>query len=198
MPSFESCFKEFSKTPLPKALYVDTSFFVNALVKGQRYHTESIGFIEQLTKHQPIIIFSELLISELRCAILSICTRNSFGTKVRAGKKLSHNPELIREYCPEVQRQEKNFYDILQRFKDWASVPLSPEISKNAQKIICKYRVGSYDAIHIATMESWELKDIVVFDKGVENLPRYKGNCYIWTVNGWQRYQKRQKITSVK
>ena len=56
-----------------------------------------------------------------------------------------------------------------------------------------KYRLGSYDALHIATMEDWGIKNLAVFDQGIEDLPRYRAETNIWTVNGWERYKKRHK-----
>ena len=109
-------------------------------------------------------------------------------------KQIGKNPDLVKDYYPEVEKRENDFYGILQRFKDWTSIPLDGNISKRANEIIPKYRLGSYDAIHLSTMEHWDIKDIAVFDKGIEDLPRYKADCSIWTVNGWSRYKTRHSI----
>jgi len=195
MASYKSCFKTFQSEPLPEIIYTDTSFFVEALVYGQRYHKETIDFIGKLAKAQPVIVFSEILKSELRCSILSICIRNQFGgDKIKVTDKIKESPELIHKYFSEIQKQENNFMGILQRFKDWTSIPLDEKISKKSLEVMQKYRLASYDAVHIATMESWNIKDIVTLDGGLSDLPQYRANSFIWSVNGWVKYKTRHKI----
>jgi|GEM_PF-1421937 len=196
--SFQECFKEFTDCNLPPIIYVDTSFIVESLIKGQRHQEVAMDFIDALAKakDQPIVIFSELLKSEMRCAVISICLRNEFGGRVKIGDRLFENPDYIKKYYVKAEAAEVKLYEIMQRFKHWTSVPIDEKITQRAGKIMPKYRLGSLDAIHIATMEEWGINDIVVFDWGIEELPRYRANINIWTVNGWARHQKRLKKRS--
>ena len=191
--SFEECFKEFSFPDIPPIIYTDTSFFVRALIDGQKYHRESVDFIDRLAlaSTQPIIVFSELLKIELRCAVICTCLKNERGEDISVRHELFRDPDCIQKYYPQAEEAEKRLLDILQRFKKWTCMPISSEITQKANIIMPKYRLGSQDALHIATMEHWGVKDIVVFDWGIEDLPMYKGECYIWTCDGWGRYKKR-------
>ncbi|MDD5427975.1 MAG: PIN domain-containing protein [Candidatus Omnitrophica bacterium] len=194
-----SSYKNFSDRPIPPILYVDTSFIVDALVDGQLFHKESMGFIDEMAKDvdkQPILIFSDILKIELKCAVTSICIRNDYGKNISINRVLKLHPDLIQKYYPTVELAEKQFMDVLQRFKNWTSMPIDEEIINRAGSVMPKYRLGSSDAIHVATMEKWDIKDILTYDWGIEDLPMYKGDCSVWTCNGWRRYLSRSKRRS--
>jgi len=195
MTATRASFKSFSDQPIPAILYVDTSFVVDALIKGQRFHTKSLAFIDTLAKdpkNQPILIFSDLLEVELRCAIISNCIRNDFGKSANVKDILAKDPNLIPKYYSVVEDAKKQLEGILQRFTHWASVRITEEIIEKAGVLMVQYRLGSYDAIHIATMEKWDINDIVVYDGGIEDLPKYKTSCIIWTRKGWAKYIGRE------
>jgi len=194
MCSYQECFREFNHAKLADVFYIDTSFIASALINGQYCHNEALGFIESLAKAQPVIVFSEILKAELRCAVLTTCLRNEFGKDVKIMTKLRDDPELIKKHYPEVEKQEKNFFGILQRFTNWLSIPMDEKTTAKAAPLMQQCRLGSYDAIHVATMDEWKIKDIIVFDSALEDLPMYRANSYVWTVNGWNRYKIRHGI----
>jgi len=182
-------FREFSDTNLPEIIYFDTSFILEVLIKGQRYHQECKDFIRRLEEKQPIIVFSDLLKPELWCGTISVCIRNSFKGDVNVREMINRRPKLVKGYYNKIIRIQKDFSDLLQRFKDWTSIPINDKILDKAQHLMLKYCLGSYDAIHIATMEEWEIKDIAVFDQHIENIPNIK----IWSVDAVSRYIKRKR-----
>jgi len=192
-----SYFRNLKTDQLPPILYFDTSFIVNALVAGEFFHTECVDFIGRLAnlklKEQPYIVFSELLKTELRCAILSICIRNRFGKDTNIFDRIRANPELLKEFNSSAELAEKCLLGIMQRFTNWACMPINDKINERASKLVGSYRLGSYDAIHIATMEDWGVKDIVAFDWGIDELPKY-ASCFIWTCGEEGRKQKSLKI----
>lgn len=183
-------FREFNDPNPPEIIYFDTSFVLETLVKGQCYHEQCKNFIKRLETKQPIVIFSELLKAELWCGTIAICVRNRFGQDVNVRQVIDQHPKLIRHYDSKAVRIQKDFVALLQRFKDWTSIELSEEISIRAHLLMPKYCLGSYDAIHIATMEEWGIKDIAVFDKHIENIP----NIRIWSVDAVSRYINRKRL----
>lgn len=182
-------FREFNDTNLPEIIYFDTSFVIETLIKGQRYQQQCKNFIEQLRQKQPVVIFSELLKAELWCGTISVCIRNMYGENVNARDTINQHPKLIKHFDSKVVRIQKDFIALLQRFKDWTSIELTEKISNRAHLLMPKYCLGSYDAIHIATMEEWGIKDIAVFDQHIENIP----NIRIWSVDAVSRYLNRKK-----
>jgi predicted nucleic acid-binding protein len=102
---------------------------------------------------------------------------------------INRRPKLVKSYYNKIIRIQKDFSDLLQRFKDWTSIPINDKILDKTLHLTLKYCLGSYDAIHIATMEEWEIKDIAVFDQHIENIPNIK----IWSVDAVSRYIKRER-----
>ena len=181
---------------IPPILYLDTSFVVEALVEGQQYHERSRQFISDLAKdsdNQPILIFSDLLIIELKCAVISICIRNEYGRSAKLHKKIKEKPDLVSKYYSNVIEVEKQWADTLCNFKNWASISITKNIIERAGEIMPLYRLGSMDAIHIATMEAWDIKDVASLDWGFGDLPRYKPNCRVWSCDGWKKYTIRKE-----
>jgi predicted nucleic acid-binding protein len=198
MASFESCFKKLTAEPVPEVIYIDTSFWITLLVKDKRYNKQAIEFMERLEKADTMVITSTITIVELRCAILCIYVKNHIASvkqtpyeKIKATEEIKKDPELINKFYPEIENAEKVFFAIWNRFKNRLFIPLE-NVMPSSGKIMGKYRLASYDAVHIASMEYvGGVKDIAVIDKDIEDLPRYKGECYIWTVGGWDKYKKR-------
>lgn len=185
-----SYFRNLSTDSFPPILYFDTSFLVRVLVQGEGFHSECVSFINRLAlldyKEQPYIVFSELLKTELRCAIISICIRDRFGKDIKVSDRIRVNPELLREFLPIADFAEECLLGIMRRFTNWACIPLNDKINEKSRDLIGKYRLGSYDAIHIATMEDWGIKDIVAFDWGIDELPNYT-SCFVWTCGERER-----------
>lgn len=179
-----SYFRNLKADQLPPILYFDSSFIVNALVAGEFFHAECFDFIDRLAKlspeEQPVIVFSELLKTELRCAIISICIRKRFGKETKTLDRIRANPELLKEFNPSAEHAEKCLLGIMRRFTHWSCMPINEKINDKASKLMGSYRLGSYDAIHVATMEVWGIKDIVAFDWGIDELPKYM-SCFVWT-----------------
>ncbi|MBU1086411.1 MAG: PIN domain-containing protein [Candidatus Omnitrophica bacterium] len=186
-----SCFKNFQSDVLPEFLYCDTSFFVEALIRNKRHNAACAQFIKRLAEAKVILVFSTLLIAEFRCAILSSCLRDEFGSDVKIMDMLRKKPELIKQYAPIIKNAEQALNDMLGSFESWSYIPLDEKISLAAQETMFKYRLASYDAIHITTMEEWGINDIVVIDGGIEDLYHYKENCAIWTIDGYNRFKGR-------
>lgn len=182
-------FREFNDSNLPDIIYFDTSFAIEILIKGQKYHQQCKDFIKRLSEKQSIIIFSDLLRPELWCGAISVCIRDYYKGDVGISRKIKEHPKLVRHFHAKAVRIEKDFFDLLQRFKNWASVEIKENILNKALSLMKEYSLPSYDAIHIATMEKWDITDIAVFDQHIENIPSIK----IWSVDAAERYIKREK-----
>ena len=76
-------------------------------------------------------------------------------------------------------------------FADRRNIPLEP--TNKVQEAIIYHALGSYDALHIATMEDWDIHDIVAFDWGIDELPKYT-SCFVWTCGAEERKEKSLKL----
>ena len=190
----EKNFPDLFSDKLPEIIYLDTSFMISVLFRNQTYHIQSLKFIERLQEEQPIIIFSELIKPEVWCATVSICIRNDFGRSVRIQKVLRDNPLVIRRYHKITKKVYDDFLELCKGFTHWAFIPVDENILKKALELMGRFSLGSYDAIHIATMLAWNVGDIACFDQGIENLPYFDKRIRIWTVDGYKRFKARFKI----
>lgn len=187
-------YKELTESDLPEYIYIDTSFIIHAIINTEIYHTEAINFLKSLELKQPIVIFSDLLIPELRCAVLTICLRSDYGDKIKVMQLLGKNPLLIRRYTDNIETAEKSLWAIMERFENRMTIPIKEKYIKNSGILMNKYCLGSYDAIHVASMEDYNIKDIAVMDKGLEDLPHHNKDYRIWTIDGFQRYKNRHHL----
>lgn len=193
MPSSRSHLHSFSSTSLPETIYFDSSFVVKTLVVGLPYHQECMDFIRRLEEKQPIVIVSKFSIVELRCAAIKLAIQKFFASKGRRVNNLDNvlyrYPSLVSRFHRHAEQIENDFQNLLHRFKECIQEDVSEEIIKSALPFMVKYNLGSYDALHAATMNYWEVKDIAVFDHVFEDMSDFN----IWTFAGSRRFKARQR-----
>ena len=194
----KNSFCELLDSSLPEVIYWDTSFVINVLFKNQPYHKESVEFIKRLESTQPVVAVSEFIRPELWCATISVCIRNAYGKGTKPHDKIKLNPFLVRHYHHFAPKIYKDFLDLLQRFTHRLIIPLDSNVLDLSLQMMGKFSLGSYDAIHMATMIDWKIKDIVCFDWGMENTPYLHKAFNIWTVDGYKRFQGRMKRIGMK
>ena len=183
--------KKFTNIPLPEIIYFDTSFVIKVLIDGQSHFIQCREFIELLKKKQPIVVFSNLLRMELWHTRLIIVFQNLEKEKhINFANCLKKYPNAPRRFYSEISGVNKLFNELLQNFKNWAEIPVEDKIINLALELIHKYNLDSYDAVHIATMLNWGIKDIVVFDQHIEDIT----DLNIWTNSGLKRYRKRHNL----
>ena len=183
--------KKFTNIPLPEIIYFDTSFVIKVLIDGQSHFIQCREFIELLKKKQPIVVFSNLLRMELWHTRLIIVFQNLEKERhINFANCLKKYPNAPREFYSEISGVNKLFNELLQNFKNWAEIPVEDKIINLALELIHKYNLDSYDAVHIATMLNWGIKDIVVFDQHIEDIT----DLNIWTNSGLKRYKKRHNL----
>jgi hypothetical protein len=94
----------------------DTSFVVKALIEGLDYHEQCANFIKALRslKPQPIIIYSELLRSELWCANLRIVISDIYKVPARqATEVIKRFPTLPRNLSERTKDINQKFDELL-------------------------------------------------------------------------------------
>jgi len=192
MPPKRTHLHTFAALDLPETIYFDSSFIAKTLIAGLSYHQECMDFVRRLEQKQPIVVISKFSIVELRCAAIKICIQNHYASKGHTGKIDLDNilygyPELVSRFHTQAIQIEKDVYNLLQRFTYRILEDVNDEIIDRAQPLMSKYSLGSYDAVHIATMDYWKIKDIAVFDHIVEDISDFN----VWTCGGSKRHKER-------
>lgn len=191
MPVLPTHLKKFSDPPLPDIVYFDTSFVIKCLVDGVSHFNQCKEFLEKLIEKQPIVVFSNLLRAELWRARLVIVFQNLEQKRyINLQRCCKKYPTASIDHYPEISEVNKLFNELLKNFKDWVESPVDDKIINIALPLTKKYNLCSYDAIHIATMLSKGIRDIVVFDKHIEDITEFN----IWTNGRLKRYKERHNL----
>ena len=168
--------------PLPEAIICDTSFLVFSLNNQKKdVYTNLVCryFLKRLLASPTKIFMSSLVLPEFWHASLKIAIGKKYGTEdeVKINRMIStQKKKCIQECCDEVIMQERQFEKLLSKFNDPKIrvfiVDTCKEIMAEAQKHLVKYRLLSYDAIHLATMtieakDKPKINDMVTLDHDI-------------------------------
>ncbi len=194
MPVSPTRLKNFTDSPLPEVIYFDTSFVIRTLVDGESHSNQCREFIKRLKEKQLSIVFSNFLRAELWHARLFTIFKQ-FEKKKHINfsnccKKYQKKLNTTKNFYSEIKKINERFNELLQNFEEWVESPMENKIIKLALDIKGKYNLHSYDAIHIATMLDWGIKDIVTFDGHIEDIT----DLNIWTNDGIRRYKRRHNL----
>jgi predicted nucleic acid-binding protein len=197
-PAPYSHLRSLDDSPLPEVIYFDTSFLCRVFVKNVPYHNEAVNFIHRLetAPKQPVVVMSQILRSELWNGLTNTLINQMFRAKkkgrsrVNVDEKLQNDPRLIDQIYPDVVRIDQDLKDLMQRFKEWWLQDLNQDIIDSALLKMKAHRLRSSDAIHIATMEYWNITDIAAFDWAIEEI----ATLNVWTHKGTQRLKDRLKM----
>lgn len=191
MPVLPTHLKKFTDTPLPEVIYFDTSFVIKCLISGQNHSFHCRRFLKRLIENQSIVVFSNLLRAELWNARLVIVFQDLEKTKyIKFNECCRKYPAASRDYFSEFSGINKLFDELLQNFKEWVQSSVNDKVTDTALSLMKKYNLLSYDAIHIATMLDWGIRDIVAFDSHIEDITELN----IWTNGGLRRYKERHGL----
>lgn len=202
MPSSKAHLKTLLHPNLPETIYFDSSFIVRTLVSGLPYHQECVDFIRRLVVAQPYVVVSKISYPELWCAAIRISIDNLIAKQEKAIQKIAtltkkknitvdnllyFYPNLISKFHSEAEQIHADFRNLLQRFTYRLIEDVNDAILTISLSLMQKYNLGSYDAVHIATMDYWKLKDLATFDHSMEDIAQLN----IWTCGGSRRYNAR-------
>ncbi|MFA5090872.1 MAG: hypothetical protein WC510_07630 [Candidatus Omnitrophota bacterium] len=168
--------------PLPETIICDTTFLVFSLNKTKKDVYKNLVcryFLKRLLKSSTKIFMSSLVFPEFWHASLKIAIGRLYDTEdeVRINQMIStQKKKCIQECCDEVIKQQRQFDKLLSKFNETENrvfiVETSKEIMMEAEKHLVKYRLLSYDAIHLATMtirspSKPEINNMVTLDKDI-------------------------------
>lgn len=191
----KECFKELTDPNIPQIIYIDSSIFLEAFTKNARYQRVCFTFLENVIKINPVVVYSYILVSELWCSSIKIKIREKYGQNVNTTEIAKKNPKLLKEYFHKSLKMEDNFNLFLSKIKEIVPIEITKKIIDKARLIMPKYRLGSADAIHIATAEEWDIHDIACLDRDWLYIAHYNPSFRIWCINGYKKFMKRYRIS---
>ena len=168
--------------PLPEAIICDTTFLVFSLNKTKKDVYKNLAcryFLKRLLAGSTKIFMSSLAFPEFWHASLKIAIGRLYNTEdeVKINRMISiEKKKCIQECCNEVISQQRQLDKLLSKFDETKNrvfiIETSKEIMTEAEKHLVKYRLLSYDAIHLATMTieakgKPKINDMVTLDKDI-------------------------------
>jgi predicted nucleic acid-binding protein len=161
---------------VPKLIYWDTSFVVDALIKppskaswiARNRHREAVNLLTRLEGKKPRIVISSLLFSELWEAVLKIELKAAHGEEYYLRLKDDHS--LVLPCVPRVKEANERLDELLGKFPDIFTVHPTREVHAQALDLMGKYPLRPFDAIHVASGVSQGVTDFAVSDKHFEVL----------------------------
>ncbi len=168
--------------PLPEAIICDTTFLVFSLNKTKKDVYKNLAcryFLKRLLTGSTKIFMSSLAFPEFWHASLKIAMGRLYNTEdeVKINRMISiEKKKCIQECCNEVISQQRQLDKLLSKFDETKNrvfiIETSREIMTEAEKHLVRYRLLSYDAIHLATMTieakgKPKINDMVTLDKDI-------------------------------
>ena len=186
----KECFKELTDSNLPQTIYLDTSVLIHAFTPKSEFYVECQTFLENIKKCQSELVFSNMLYPELWCAVIKTTIKGNFKEAKNPTDYAKAHPRYIREYFQKALKIEKRLKE-----HKYSTVPVEKDVIDKARIIMPQYKVGSADAIHIATAEILGILDVACVDKDWENLPSHTDKIRIWCEKkAYQKFIKRNPI----
>ncbi|WP_260233404.1 type II toxin-antitoxin system VapC family toxin [Curtobacterium sp. PhB130] len=148
-------------------MVLDTSFVVRALVETEVGHDEAGAFLKRLTSSRSFVLYSALLEIELAEAAFKIAIKERHGNRAWPMKRSDGR----------VRRRAARVADeLIHRWR--TAVGPSPSTSINlasvtdpAFQLMRRYGLGSYDAVHAATVAYTGATALVTNDVGFAAVP---------------------------
>lgn len=150
-----------SPIPLPDAVVLDTSFVVDAMLTGQRRHTDANAYLLELAIAGTGVFFNRLLELELAEAAYKIAMKERFGN--RRAAVMRTDGRALRRASRLVARVTSAWHAVLDSFS-WGVVELS-DVAGDVP-VLMRRGLSSYDAVHAQSAISLGVRHLVTTDCG--------------------------------
>jgi predicted nucleic acid-binding protein len=151
----------------PSEITLDTSFVVEALVRGEPHHLSAGAFLEQLAAERAVLVYNNLLELELREAAFRIPLAERFPG--REWRRRRHDGRSLRRARRLVRDVMESWQALLSAFS-YLEVQLD-EVLDRVEELMGIFGLSSYDAVHAATAEYSDSRTILTTDVGFASIP---------------------------
>lgn len=162
----------FAESPPPQ-IYWDTSFVLSALLPDDSNHARCLNFCQSLQAAGTQIIYSQATLIEciIKCRRLAeegrlpptyrrMLMETLPGKTQDKGGLFSHR----------IGEWERTLTSFLRQFRDCWEVNITKSVMRRVFPLIRRYRLDTFDAIHLATMEQVACSDIASLDEDFQRV----------------------------
>lgn len=181
--------------PYNKAIYVDTSFIVSALLMPDASrieelekkvgrltpeelkeltqlrmlrwrHEASVDFVERLVKDDMCIFFSSMLFQEMYFVLKFNELDKAYQNKEISKHKVKQDPKVITPHISNILQNWELFLALLNKFKEtYPILPSEKKIIGETLRVRTEYCLKPNDSLHLGTVLAGPIEDIVVYDR---------------------------------
>lgn len=154
-----------SSVAVPATVYLDTGLVAAAMLQGALHHPASQEFCKVLVGASSRVYFSNLLRIELLQALVSIGTDPTQLTgRVRRRYALHRWGDNSPTRLDWLQHGMELLEQFLDQFAEVSEAAIAPGIIDAAIPLMARYKLRSYDALHIATAEALGVSHLATCD----------------------------------
>jgi predicted nucleic acid-binding protein len=151
---------------VPTELVLDTSFVVEALMPAQKHHASAALFLSRLADNGSTVFFNRLLELELAEAAFQIGLRERHG---KNWKRARHDGRARRRADRVLDRVLAVWASVLSELS-WSCIEVH-EVVDGVPALMSRLGLASYDALHVATAQLVDVRDMVTLDAGFASVP---------------------------
>ncbi len=155
---------------------MDTSFAVEALIGSQPLHDECVEYLAQLAESGCLLVFNHLLLLELEEAAFRLALKERHG---KDWHRRRHDGRALRRAARLVEEVTAAWDAVLESF-EWSEYSIE-EVHSAIPRLMGRYGLASYDAIHAATATVSTAGCIVTIDTGFAYVPESELHLYVDT-----------------
>lgn len=151
---------------VPHEIILDTSFVVEALLLSQKHCMGAMMFLRRIGEAGSRVYFNRLLEVELAETAFQLGLRERHP---KAWKRARHDGRA-RRHAGRVLDRALALWGTVRSELDWTCIEVD-EVVGDVPRLMTRYGLASYDAIHAATALYASVSDLVTLDVGFASLP---------------------------
>jgi len=157
----------------PEAILLDTSVVVEALLPSEANHRACAALFRRIAESECTVIFNELLETELCEAVFRLALKERHGRNWRAARYDGRVRRRAGRLLNDGMGAWRELLDPL----SWVSFGLG-EVNSEVPELMRGHGLGSYDAVHAATLMAAGLTHIATLDHGFTMLPQNRATIH--------------------
>jgi predicted nucleic acid-binding protein len=148
----------------PAALYLDTSFLLNALIPGYPYYPATSAFLVNVADAQRTRLYvSTLVWIEFAHVVMQPRFHQGLAGDMQVAYSLAHWDEAaVRDSY--LTAMTGALQDLLDAF-GWFEIGVTPDVRVHALQLMAQFRLDGHDATHLACAQAAGLTDLASFDR---------------------------------
>jgi len=169
-----------NRVTFPQQVYCDANFLISIYEPNHQWHQKASALLIELTNKKIEIHVSVLAVDEALCQLLILSYEDKKGKgSWHQHKPLKRNPNIIKQFCPELDRFVRNLWKLPNlRLIDGSTQTFN--LIDDALRNIAQYSLAPRDAFHLAILNAIGLSMILTNDHDFERVKAPISVLHFW------------------